>query len=70
MAFSCFVYELNDGAYFPLETEINILNWKFLFRSSLEVPAALASHRDSTVAKVSLSESLPEEEEEEEVNLF
>ncbi|XP_050694950.1 uncharacterized protein LOC126984820 isoform X3 [Eriocheir sinensis] len=35
-------------------------------RSSLEVPAALAGHRDSTVAKVSLSESLQEEEEEEE----
>lgn len=31
------------------------------------MPTVVGSHRDSSVAKVSLSESLPEEEEEEEV---
>lgn len=66
--FCYFEYGPNDGSYFTLTTTRNFsLTLLFLLRSSLEVPAALGGHRDSTVAKVSLSESLPEEEEEEEV---
>lgn len=44
-----------------------VLTCIYLLRSSFEVPTASGSQRDGTVAKVSLSESLPEEEEEEEV---
>lgn len=68
MCLSCFVYRLNDILYFSLRLQDTfVLNWMFLLRSSLEATAASGGHRDSSVAKVSLSESVPEEEEEEEV---